>query len=114
MKNYLDQTAHLWTKGALEGKVAGVFTCGASPYGGYGSTLLSMVIPLLHLGMLVAGLPYTAKTEGGKPAGSPYGASAFVGQNADQPPVENDLHLARVLGHRVASIARQTVPRRAE
>ena len=61
MKQLIDSTASLWLKGEMEGKPAGVFTCTASTHGGQESTLITMMIPLLHLGMLIVGVPYSVE-----------------------------------------------------
>ena len=108
LKQFLDQTGGLWAKGTLIGKPAGVFTSTSTLHGGQESTLLSMMIPLLHHGMIIVGIPYSEEklfsTKGG---GSPYGASSVSGPRADQFPTEDDLALARALGKRVAQIARK-------
>lgn len=108
MKNFLDQTSSLWLKGALIGKPAGVFACTASLHGGQETTLLSMMIPLLHQGMIIVGVPYSvSELITTKSGGTPYGATAVVGPNADQPPTETDLKIAEALGRRVAEIAKK-------
>ena len=108
LRNFLDQTGPLWAKGALIGKPTGVFTSTSTLHGGQESTLLSMMITLLHHGMIIVGIPYSEEklftTKGG---GSPYGASSVSGQRADQFPTEDDLALARALGKRVAQIAKK-------
>jgi len=106
MKNYLDQTGPLWAKGALEGKVATCFTSSATMHGGQESTLITMWIPLIHLGMVVLGVPYSLQeiniTERG---GGPYGASTVV---ADRPPEESpnalECTVGRAQGKRLAEI----------
>ena len=105
MKFFLDGTSALWVSGALADKPAAVFTSTQSLHGGQEATLLSMMIPLLHHGMVLVGLPYTegglTETRGG---GTPYGASHFAGAGAGElSPVERDL--ARALGARVATLA---------
>ena len=108
LKYFLDSTSNLWLSGALVGKPAAVFTSTASQHGGQESTLLSMMLPLLHHGMLITGLPYTEpellSTENG---GTPYGASHRAGADADRglDPVEEKL--CRVLGRRVAHLAQR-------
>ncbi len=108
MKNFIDQTGKLWSEGSLIGKPTGVFTCTATLHGGQETTLVSTMIPLLHLGMIIVGIPYSVQellttTRGG----TPYGATAVVGPNADQPPTETDLKIAQTLGQRVAEIAKK-------
>ncbi|MBS3786546.1 MAG: NAD(P)H:quinone oxidoreductase [Gammaproteobacteria bacterium] len=106
LKYFLDQTAGLWMNGALNGKPAGVFTSTASMHGGQESTLLSMMLPLLHHGMYLVGLPYPdsalAETQTG---GTPYGASHWAGSEAAREVDENEAALCRLLGERVAHAA---------
>ncbi len=105
MKYFIDTTSGLWLSGALIGKPAAAFTSSSSLHGGQESTLLSMMIPLMHHGMVLVGLPYseaalTSTTTGG----TPYGASHVSGAN-NRPPDETELGLCRALGERVATIA---------
>lgn len=106
LKYFLDGTGSEWLSGTLAGKPAGVFTSTSTLHGGQETTLLSMALPLLHHGMLITGLPYTedalsATTSGG----TPYGAS-HVSWNRDADRLsDEEKHLARVLGKRVAGIA---------
>ncbi|HWS27494.1 MAG TPA: NAD(P)H:quinone oxidoreductase [Xanthomonadales bacterium] len=108
LKHFLDTTSALWLSGALAGKPAAVFTSTSSPHGGQESTLLSMMLPLLHHGMLLVGLPYSepglTRTEGG---GSPYGAGHLARSQRDVGLSEDEKALARALGKRVADIARR-------
>lgn len=106
LKYFLDGTSGLWLKGALIGKPAAVFTSSASMHGGNESTLLSMMIPLLHHGMVILGLPYsepelTATTSGG----TPYGASHVSGPADDKPITEAERKLCIALGKRLAETA---------
>lgn len=106
MKYFLDGTSGLWLKGALIGKPASVFTSSASMHGGNEATLLSMMIPLLHHGMLIVGLPYsepelTSTTAGG----TPYGASHVAGPSDDRPITEAERKLCIALGKRLAETA---------
>jgi NAD(P)H dehydrogenase (quinone) len=107
MKQLIDSTGSLWLKGEMEGKPAGVFTSTASTHGGQETTLITMMIPLLHLGMLIVGVPYSAEgmihTEAR--GGTPYGPSTIAGAEGELNPHEGDLAIARALGKRVASIA---------
>ncbi len=107
LKYFLDGTSSLWLNGGLIGKPAGVFTSTASLHGGQESTLLSMMLPLLHHGMVLAGLPYSHPqlntTRGG---GTPYGASHHAGTNR-QPLSQDESALCRALGSRVAELARK-------
>src|SRR3954464_6353679 len=106
MKQLIDSTAQFWLKGEMEGKPAGVFTSTASTHGGQETTLISMMIPLLHLGMIVVGLPYSLPemihTEGR--GGTPYGATTIAGPRGELAPRPEDLRLAEALGKRVAEI----------
>lgn len=106
MKQLIDSTASLWLNGEMEGKPAGVFTSTASTHGGQESTLLSMMIPLLHLGMLIVGLPYSLPgmihTEAR--GGTPYGATTIAGGQGELSPKPEDLQLAESLGRRVADV----------
>jgi NAD(P)H dehydrogenase (quinone) len=106
MKQLIDSTASLWLKGEMEGKPAGVFTSTASTHGGQETTLLTMMVPLLHLGMLIVGVPYS--TEGmihtEARGGTPYGASMIAGPQGELQPKPEDLAIARALGRRVAEI----------
>jgi NAD(P)H dehydrogenase (quinone) len=106
LKYFLDGTGALWLKGTMAGKPAAVFTSTASLHGGQETTLLSMMLPLLHQGMLIVGLPYSEAdlmtTHGG---GTPYGASHLAGANADQPVSEAERRLCVALGTRLAEVA---------
>lgn len=106
LKYFLDGTAGLWSSGALSGKPAGVFTSSGSLHGGNEATLLSMMLPLLHHGMLIVGLPYSEKalseTAGG---GTPYGASHVGGSAGDRPVDPQEHALALALGRRLAEFA---------
>ncbi len=107
MKQLFDSTASLWQKGALEGKPAGVFTSTATTHGGQETTLISMMIPLLHLGMILSGVPYSVPemlhTEAR--GGTPYGATTMSGPDGALQPTQEDLAIARSLGRRVAELA---------
>lgn len=109
MKQLIDSTAALWLKGALEGKPAGVFTSTASSHGGQETTLLTMMTPLLHMGMIIVGVPYSVPgmihTEGR--GGTPYGASTVAGARGELMPTGEDLEIARAQGRRVAEIAKK-------
>ncbi|UVE16612.1 NAD(P)H:quinone oxidoreductase [Pseudomonas sp. LS44] len=106
LKYFIDGTSNLWLTGALVGKPAGVFTTTASLHGGQESTLLSMLLPLLHHGMLITGLPYSEsallETRGG---GTPYGASHHAGTDGKRPLDEHENILCRSLGRRLAQTA---------
>jgi len=106
LKYFLDQTTPLWFSGALAGKPAGVFTSTSSLHGGQETTLISMMLPLLHHGMIISGLPYSEpellKTKTG---GTPYGPSHVAGTDSNQPISEDEKNLCRALGKRIATIA---------
>lgn len=109
MKQLIDSTASLWLKGEMEGKPAGVFTSTASSHGGQETTLLTMMAPLIHLGMIIVGVPYSVQgmihTEGR--GGTPYGASTIAGPRGELIPAAEDLEIARAQGRRVAEITRK-------
>ncbi len=103
LKYFIDQTSSLWLSGAMIDKPAAVFTSTASLHGGQETTLLSMMLPLLHHGMAILGLPYSeAGLMSSTSGGTPYGASHWAGQANDREPDENELTLCRALGQRVA------------
>lgn len=106
MKYFWDGTGGLWMKHALAGKPAALFTSTSSMHGGQESTLLSMMLPLLHHGMVIVGLPYSepelATTLSG---GTPYGASHVAGLGSDQPITEAEKKLCMALGKRLAQTA---------
>jgi len=106
LKYFLEGTSALWLGGALAGKPAGVFTSTSSLHGGQETTLTSMMLPLLHHGMLVLGLPYTETdlihtTSGG----TPYGPSHLAGPSSDLPLTETERRLCQALGRRLAQTA---------
>jgi NAD(P)H dehydrogenase (quinone) len=106
LKHFLDGTSLLWQRGALAGKPACVFTSTASLHGGQETTLVSMMLPLLHHGMLVMGLPYTfPELNATRSGGTPYGASHFAGVADDQPITEAERTLCIAQGKRLAELA---------
>ncbi len=106
LKHFLDTTGDLWLSGTLSGKPAGAFTSTGSLHGGQESTLLTMMIPLLHHGMVLCGLPYTekalAETESG---GTPYGPSHWAGTGEQLPISEHEKSLCQALGERLGRFA---------
>lgn len=108
MKYFVDQWLGQWLSGALIGKPAGVFTSTGSLHGGQETTLLSMMLPLFHHGMIVVGVPYaesdllTTKT-----GGTPYGASHLAGAEGTNPVTDEEIRIARALGKRVAETAKK-------
>ena len=111
LKHFLDGTSALWLAGALAGKPACVFTSTGTLHGGQETTLLSMMLPLLHHGMLILGLPYT-QTEllSTRTGGTPYGASHLAGVAADQPVSDAERALCVAQGKRLAGIALKLEP----
>ena len=111
LKYFLDGTATLWVSGALVGKPAGVFTSTQTIHGGQETTLVSMMLPLLHHGMLIVGIPYTERalntTRGG---GTPYGASHVAASEDSTALTEDEKELAQTLGRRVAELALALIP----
>jgi NAD(P)H dehydrogenase (quinone) len=106
LKYFLDTTGALWAKGTLAGKPAAVFTATASLHGGQETTLTSMMLPLLHHGMLIVGLPYTlAEVTTTASGGTPYGASHWAGANDDKPLTDDERTLCIALGKRLAETA---------
>lgn len=106
LKHFLDSTVAEWASGSLVGKPAAFFTSTATMHGGQETTLLSMMMPLLHHGALIVGIPYTesalnATTSGG----TPYGASHVAGVDGEKAITDHERDLARALGRRVATIA---------
>lgn len=111
LKYFLDSTSSLWLKGTLSGKPAAMFTSTASLHGGQESTLLSMMLPLLHHGMLIVGLPYSEpELMTTRSGGTPYGASHLAGINADQLISEEERKLCMALGTRLAGVAARLTP----
>jgi NAD(P)H dehydrogenase (quinone) len=106
LKYFIDGTSALWMSGALIDRPAGAFTSTASLHGGQESTLLSMMLPLLHHGMVYCGIPYSEgallRTAGG---GTPYGASHWAGDKGARAPDAEELALCRALGRRIARVA---------
>lgn len=106
LKHFLDTTGDLWLSGTLSGKPAGAFTSTGSLHGGQESTLLTMMIPLLHHGMVLCGLPYTEKALGEtETGGTPYGPSHWAGTGAQLPISEHEKSLCQALGERLARFA---------
>lgn len=108
MRNFIDQTGPLWARGALVGKVGSAFSSTASQHGGQETTLMSHYASLLHLGMVIVGLPYscpglTRMDE--LTGGTPYGATTVTGGDGSRQPSENELDGARFQGRHVAEIA---------
>ena len=110
MANFLDQTGSLWASNSLVGKVGSAFTSTASQHGGQEITLFSIITNLLHFGMVVVGLPYTAPAQlrlDEVTGGSPYGATTIAGSAGERQPSHNEIELARFQGRHVAEVARK-------
>lgn len=110
MKHFIDTTGQLWQAGELEDKVTGIFTSTATIHGGQESTILTALVPLLHLGMIFIGTPYGQNpqiltTDG--IGGSPYGPATMAGGDGSRQPVEAEFTTARNLGIRAARVARR-------
>lgn len=109
MKRLFDSTVNLWLAGAFEGKPAGVFTSTATTHGGQETTCFTMMAPLLHLGMIIVGVPYSTPglLHNEARGGSPYGASTVAGGQNELQPAPEDLSIAQALGRRVAEVTRK-------
>jgi NAD(P)H dehydrogenase (quinone) len=106
LKYFVDQTSGLWLRGALVDKPAAVFTSSQTMHGGQESTLLSMMTPLLHHGMVLAGLPFTQpQLPATRSGGTPYGASHVTSASANGELTDEESELARALGRRIATLA---------
>jgi NAD(P)H dehydrogenase (quinone) len=108
MKYFVDQWLGQWLSGALIGKPAGVFTSTGSLHGGQETTLLSMMMPLFHHGMILVGIPYS-ETDllTTKSGGTPYGATHLAGADGSNPVTDEEIRIARALGKRVAQTAKK-------
>ena len=108
MKYFWDTTSTLWLNGGLIDKPAGVFTSTGSLHGGQETTLLSMMIPLLHHGMIIMGVPYSEPSlMTTNTGGTPYGPSHLAGASSDKPISDEEKTHCRVLGERLAKLAKQ-------
>lgn len=108
LKYFLDSTIAEWVSGAMVGKPCGVFTSTATMHGGQETTLVSMLLPLLHHGMIAVGIPYTEPALNNTlTGGTPYGLSHVAGLQGENEISEHERELARVLGRRVADLARR-------
>ncbi|MGB3683694.1 MAG: NAD(P)H:quinone oxidoreductase [Rubrobacteraceae bacterium] len=115
MKQFLDTTGALWGNGELEDKATGIFTSTSTIHGGQETTILTSLVPMIHLGMVFVGTPYGQNphiltTEG--VGGSPYGPATLAGPDGSRQPVEDELLTARNLGERVARVAEALKPMR--
>jgi len=107
LKYFIDKTSDVWLSGSLIGKPAAVFTSTGSLHGGQETTLISMMLPLMHHGMMMLGLPYSESTlMTTTDGGTPYGASHLAGNNNHLPLSDNEAQLCRALGQRIAETAK--------
>ena len=110
LANFLDQTGGLWARGALNGKVGSAFGSTASQHGGQETTLMSLITNMMHLGMVIVGLPYSYQgllTLDEVSGGTPYGATTIAAGDGSRKPSENELGAARFQGRHVAEITRK-------
>jgi NAD(P)H dehydrogenase (quinone) len=106
LKHFIDGLGSEWASGTLVGKPAGVFTSTSTMHGGQEATLLSMMLPLLHHGCVITGIPYTEPAlNTTRTGGTPYGASHYAGLKDDPQPSDDEAVLARTLGRRIAQLA---------
>ena len=106
LKHFIDDTVSEWISGTLCGKPAAVFTSTASMHGGQETTLISMMLPLLHQGMIIVGLPYTSpELMLTRTGGTPYGPSHLAGPDSDFPLSDEEKRLCIAMGHRLAETA---------
>ena len=111
IQHFLESTLDIWLSGQLIGKPAGVFTSSSTQHGGQESTLLSMLLPLLHHGMVVTGLPYHhAELHRTQTGGTPYGPSHVAGSHSAQPISKDERALCIAFGKRIATIAMRLQP----
>jgi len=112
MRNLLDQTGGLWVKGSLVGKVGSVFASTGTQHGGQETTITSFHTTLLHLGMIIVGVPYSCQGLVNMQeitGGTPYGATTLAGSDGKRQPSENELAIARFQGRHVAEVAGKLV-----
>jgi NAD(P)H dehydrogenase (quinone) len=106
LKYFLDQTGDMWLSGSLAGKPAALFTSAGSLHGGHETTLISMMLPLLHHGMIIVGLPYTERDlMTTRTGGTPYGPSHFAGPDNKEPLSTAEKNLCLALGKRLSAVA---------
>ncbi|HEX7465245.1 MAG TPA: NAD(P)H:quinone oxidoreductase, partial [Usitatibacter sp.] len=111
LKHFIDGLGPEWARGTLAGKPAAVFSSTATMHGGQEVTLVSMMVPLLHHGMLIVGLPYTEpELNSTRSGGTPYGATHVSGTANDRPVSDEEARLAFALGKRLASVAKKLAP----
>lgn len=110
LRNFIDQTSSLWLQGKLEDKVTGVFASTASLHGGQETTILSALMPLIHMGMIIVGVPYSVpelvSTVSG---GTPYGPTHVAGAMSDLPITKDEAAVAKAFGKRIAEVTKKMV-----
>lgn len=110
MKNFIDQAGSIWLQGKLENKITGVFTSTGSLHGGQETTIFTFLAPLIHLGMIIVGVPYSVPelltTQAG---GSPYGPAHIAGPNSDFPLTDEEAKIGFAFGKRIAEITKKFV-----
>lgn len=114
MRAFLDNTGGQWVSGALIGKVGSAFTSTASQHGGQETTLLTLSTFFFHMGMVICGVPYSARellTLDEVSGGTPYGATTVAGPRGERQPTENELAIGRAQGRHVATIAAKLAPK---
>lgn len=110
MKNFIDQAGSIWLQGKLENKITGVFTSTGSLHGGQETTILTFLAPLIHLGMIFAGVPYSVpELLTTKAGGSPYGPAHVAGANSDLPLTDEEVKIGFAFGKRIAEITKKFV-----
>lgn len=110
VRNFIDQTGALWSAGKLENKISGVFTSTASLHGGQETTLTSAMLPLIHMGMIVVGVPYSVpELANTKTGGTPYGPTHVAGANSDNSLTPDEIAIAKAFGKRIAEITKKMV-----
>lgn len=108
MKNFIDQAGHIWLEGKLEGKITGVFTSTGSLHGGQETTILTFLAPLIHLGMIFVGVPYSVpELQTTKAGGSPYGPAHVAGPNSNLPLTGDEAKIGFAFGKRIAEITKK-------
>ncbi len=107
LRHFMDQTSSFWLTGKLENKVSGVFTSTSSIHGGQETTIISVIVSLLHYGMIVVGVPYsTPELLSSQSGGTPYGPSHVAGIQADMPITDDEAVIAKAFGKRVTEVTK--------
>lgn len=110
MKNFIDQAGSIWLQGKLENKITGVFTSTGSLHGGQETTILTSLVPLIHLGMIFVGVPYSVpELSTTKAGGSPYGPAHVAGANSDLPLTDDEAKIGFAFGKRIAEVTKKFI-----